>query len=867
MIPRAKPGFESDSFATLVRFLLGRSTHTRADGRFELEQASSETSELYCTLPGRPQIYIDWIIPNGQELLLRFEEHVATSGTVVDENGAPIAAANVYITTPGVLPLPTAEPVQTDENGEFLCEMIPPGPIEVKVDKRGFGVHKQAFIAKSGEELPTIVLKPEAEFAGTVVGTRGEPIDGATVSVIDSRQFVMCGQMKTLADGSWFMYWVPQDGSIDVYVKKDGFVEAKLRGVTAPQTELRVELSQVSGLDGRVVDARGDPVSRFAFRSATRGVSQAQEHFDRIEDPWYSVTSPDGHFGFGNAFPGLTEVSIRATGYRPKTISDISIGPGERVGPVEFRLELSPAVQGTVVDATQNSVVGASVEIADSTFDGRAAVTREPFGASTGVDGSFLIDTVPDGTFTLVIRRGQSCAVFADLRSGDFPRTFVLEPEGEIVGTVNGSWTRPETCVRIRVSLDHTWIGQEVRPDADGRFHVSSLAPGEYRIELIDDWSERERMRDGRVTAFATVRAGETTMVVLDATGNGMIVGRIVTKESRLSGQQLSIRAFAAAKEGPPVAESSVDANGLFRFDHLHAGTYRIRVGSYERGTALALDREVMVPDNATVGPIEIDIGGGGLQGRVLRDDGTPADARVALVDSSKGQEVAAVRTDTDGSYRILSAPDGNYVVVASAASFADGYAGPVSFPGSGDAPALEQRLQRESRILARVRDDLGRPVGGALVEIDVTTKPAPLRRQSLTSDSRGQAEFARLPAGSLSASASHVGYVPAEPIVVGLAADQRRTVDLMLARCGSLDVVAKDGRGQALTGIEISAAFADGDPSGESIRHAKSNTRGGVRFTGLRPGRWQVSGDAMNQVTVEIEAGGSATAELIGQR
>jgi hypothetical protein len=165
------------------------------------------------------------------------------------------------------------------------------------------------------------------------------------------------------------------------------------------------------------------------------------------------------------------------------------------------------------------------------------------------------------------------------------------------------------------------------------------------------------------------------------------------------------------------------------------------------------------------------------------------------------------------------------------------------------------------------VRDDLGRPVGGALVEIDVTTNPAPLRHQSLTSDSRGQVEFARLPSGSLSVIASHAGYVPADPIVVGLAADQRRTVDLVLARCGSVDVVVKDGRGQVLAGIEISAVLAEDDTRGASIRHAKSNLRGTVRFSGLNPGRWQLSGDATNEVTVEIQPGGLASAELIGQR
>lgn len=866
-VPRAHPGFEGDQFAVFARFLIGAATRTGADGRFEFNALCGETSELSCTSPANSQIHVDWIVPSGQEITLAFVGNVPVNGNVSDELGAPIEGANICVATAGVLPITATEAVHSDRNGDFLCEMVPVGLVEVKVDKMGFGVFKQPFMVKDGSESFNITLRPEVEFAGTVVDMKNKPIQGASVRVVDAKQFVMCGQMDSLEDGSWFMYWVPAGGPIDVFVTKDGFVPTRLRGIDAPQGKLRIQLTPACGLEGRVVDPEGQPLTQFAFRSATRCGSQVQEYQDRIEDPWHSVTSPDGHFGFRGGLPGLTEVSVRCAGYRPKTISDISIGPGESVGPVEFRLEHSPSVQGRVVDSRQSPIVGASVEIAERTFDGRATLTRDLFGTTTGPGGEFLLDTVPSGTITLVVRRGENRTVFSDLHAEEFPRTFVIEEEGSIVGSVAGSWVRPETCVRIRVSQNRTWIGREVRPDADGRFQVSNLSPGDYQIELIDDWSEQERMRDGRVTSFATIHPGETTTVFLDATGTGVIDGRVVTKGSRLGGQQLAIRAFSADKIGIPVAECSVDEAGVFRFDHLHAGSYRIRVGAYERGTALAVDREVTVADNAIVGPIEFVIGGGGLSGRVLRDDGSPADARVYLLDSPGGQEVAAVRTDADGTYRILSAPDGEYVVLASSAAFADGYTGPVRFPGAPDAPMLEQRLVKESRLLARVRDDLGGAIGGAAVAIDVATRPMPLRNQSLESNGLGQAEFTRLPAGSLTVSASHAGYVPADPIVVGLAPDQRRTVDLMLARCGSLDVVVKDARGQALAGVEVTVMLIDSDPrSDATTRHAKSNVRGATRFSSLRPGRWQVSGELTNQVTVEIEPGATAAAELAGQ-
>jgi hypothetical protein len=251
----------------------------------------------------------------------------------------------------------------------------------------------------------------------------------------------------------------------------------------------------------------------------------------------------------------------------------------------------------------------------------------------------------------------------------------------------------------------------------------------------------------------------------------------------------------------------------------------------------------------------------------VLRDDGSPADARVALVSTSSGREVTAVRTDADGTYRILSAPDGRWFVVASAATLADNVAGPVQFPAEPDAPALEQRLAKESRLLARVRDDLGRPIAGATVEIDVSSRPEQLRRQSLASDSAGQAEFARLPAGSLTASASRPGYVPADPISVGLAPDQRRTVDLVLARCGNLDVAVKDAREQSIAGVEVAVAPAEGDPRGDATRRARTNVRGSVRFSGLRPGRYVITGEGTGGASADVKPGETSSAELVGQR
>jgi hypothetical protein len=601
--------------------------------------------------------------------------------------------------------------------------------------------------------------------------------------------------------------------------------------------------------------------------SATEGVPNESERADRAGSEWYAVKAKDGIFQLGNLAPGRQEVSIRSAGYRPRTVDGIEVKPAESVGPIKIKLERSPVIAVAVVDFLGAPVVGAVAEIADWTFEGESVIASKARGESSGTDGRIMLNEVPTGSFTLVIHRGESRTVFPDLSAADFPRTFVIEPSGSIIGRVEGEWQRPETCVRIRVSVDRTWVGREVRPDGDGRFRIDDLAPGDYRVELLDDWSEQERLRDGHVTRFVRVRSGETTELYLDATGTGVVVGRVLSKDSGISPGRFVARAYPPSGEGVAVAEAYVDPMGTFRLDHLHEGSYRLRINSFDRGTSMSLEQDVVVRATGITGPIDFTISSGGMHGRVLQSDGSPADARVAWVSTSSGREAAAVRTDRDGAYRLLQAPDGAYYVIASSPGLADDVIGPLSFPVESGSPALEQRLAKESRLTVVVRDEDRHPVSAATINVDVSSRPLLLSRQTQDSNATGAAEFTRLPASTLTIGATKNGYVPAEPIMVGLAAEQRRTFEITLARCGSLEVTVRDERSQLFAGAEVSIAPSNGDSHGDSARRSKTNLRGVARFSALRPGNYTITAEGSGGATVDVASGATATQEIIAHR
>jgi hypothetical protein len=220
------------------------------------------------------------------------------------------------------------------------------------------------------------------------------------------------------------------------------------------------------------------------IHGVTGGTATPHEYFDRVLYAWYHVSESGGLFEFNGLSPGPQDISVRASGYRPLTIEGIVVGAGEAVGPIEFRLERSPSVEGTIVDSRSEPVSGAVAEITETTFVGEAVIANKPEGTTSASNGKFMLDSAPMQTFTLVIRYGESRAVFRDLSASDFPARSCLKPRFHYRTRRGYGSDQKPASVFVRRS---TGPGSaEVRPDGDGGSDRRSGA-GDYRVELIDD--------------------------------------------------------------------------------------------------------------------------------------------------------------------------------------------------------------------------------------------------------------------------------------------------------------------------------------------------------------------------------------------
>ena len=272
---------------------------------------------------------------------------------------------------------------------------------------------------------------------------------------------------ETRSDGMFEIRDVP-NGRWAVVAQKDGFIAN--RGQSNPLVEMtagrtltaaEIRLDRGGVITGRVLDARGNPMSRVQVRTTqfdqqaggtirTTGGSVTVETNDRGEFRLSGV-QPGVHYVVAQPPPsqagpligGTTSPqspSTHVATFYPGLVdaaaaSPITVVHGKTTPAIEFSLVSVPAYQvsGVVVDAAGRPVAGAIVRLP----------SRMPFGApflrsvETDSNGRFRITNVPAGTYAVmaavprVTRNGG--AVSGSLSFGDAARPGVA-PEVTIQG-------------------------------------------------------------------------------------------------------------------------------------------------------------------------------------------------------------------------------------------------------------------------------------------------------------------------------------------------------------------------------------------------------------------------------------------------
>ncbi len=543
---------------------------------------------------------------DGALLEVRLPPVVELTGRVVDAvSEAPLAGAWLW------LGRGATHFHQTDGRGGFRWQ-IPAAGGELRVGAAGYVDAVTTAPAASGEPW-TVRLLPALGRRGRVVDEAGDGIPGAEVRARLTRQRWVAGvdehgmvrasgpreseEVKVISDGEGafelrpLVPWV----GFELAVRRSGYARHTSRHATrapgAAAEELLIELAAARIGFGRVVDQHEAPLAGAAVELIATLSGPSAEALRGTATSHRATSDGDGRFILQHLAAGTYYLAARAPGHPEVLVPGIEIAPGE--GPLDLgTVLLAPGIRlrGRVVDPAGRGVEGArlSVRAADS---GQATVQRPGslwFAAATsGTGGGFQLDALPpESRLALAVfaegflhelvgwtTGSEAEELTVELRRGSRLRGLVVGPAGRPVAgaVVELAGSGPGGPL---VSAA-TWSRRAVT-DADGRFELRDLPPGDYAIHAHAAAGASDPVRRRFAAAEAALE------VVLELRVKAAVAGWVLDPQ----GAPVEGARVFAMPEGDAAAGRSwamdrrlaqTGASGRFEIGGLEAGRARLR--------------------------------------------------------------------------------------------------------------------------------------------------------------------------------------------------------------------------------------------------------------------------------------------------
>jgi hypothetical protein len=245
-------------------------------------------------------------------------------------------------------------------------------------------------------------------------------------------------------------------------------------------------------LRGQVTRKDGTPVTTFTVNGM------------RFSDPagnFKVLVPPEGYF----------RVVIRAAGFAPNYIQ-VEGAAGKKLVMPEIVLGQGEKVVGEVVDAeTGMPVPGASVSLADPAKIERLRFIRPERLADvtkTGIGGYYLLSRAPRGLLLLVVRHPGYLPEFVPVNTRNNPPTVTLHKPAALKGVVRDASGALAAGVRVIALSEQVYDGGETKTDSFGRWSLSGLRPGPYKVHALGTASSAEggkpvELQDGQTVTVA----------------------------------------------------------------------------------------------------------------------------------------------------------------------------------------------------------------------------------------------------------------------------------------------------------------------------------------------------------------------------
>jgi|GEM_PF-6043406 len=688
-------------------------------------------------------------------LCLELTSGLTISGVVVDNEGNPLPgiqvatnrdlSENIDLSSGWVFSGQEWKEVLTDAEGAFTISGLGPGTHAL----RAWGTLYPAITLEgieAGAQGVQLTMAPGGVVYGQVVDdATGAPVDyfelevkkeggGRTSSgavMIGGDAARQIGESAT-ADGAFYVAGLDDD-SHRIEVDAPGYAQAVVGGlVTRPgeRRELQLRLLAESLLAGMLVSPKGEPVADAAVELVPHDPSQTNSGRNgfRIRrkisgsgggddgfrlDPGKTeraTTSTEGRFVFRGIPAGVYRLEASHPDHVAPEPQIVDLQEGSQRDDVMLVMRLGGRIEGTIFGKDQRPLPGGALRI-------RSLLEEEslPRTIDADIDGHYAINGLVEGQYALsltqegggssmvaifipgqeqTLRPGEECVV---VTPGETVTLDLYDlPRGSVTGRVSEA-DQPVEGLQVGLYAAEGFAFMPIdsaRSDRDGRFTMTDIKPGDYRIRLalsgLDDPLEE------KITVYPGGR------VVQDfALPSGRIRGRVVDLASGepVPGVTVSVKRQRSAEDGPVrqavvrVAMSSVssgggggsvrnftignapsvvrsDEEGRFEIRHVKDGSYTIEVsgGGYMPhsvpGVEVREGRETTCPDAVLtrgaviVGRVVNELTGGTMPKVPIRCEHT-----VQQEGQPDAQESTMGFTNDEGAFRFEGLKPGIYTI------------------------------------------------------------------------------------------------------------------------------------------------------------------------------------------------------------
>ena len=803
------------------------SVEARQDG---MPPATSDTLDLK---PGS-QHTVQLILDRGTILRLR----------ALDPGGEPLAGTSVQVrlapppqgrqrmvftfgdddrSTP---PLASAT---TDEDGNAEVTAVPVDRLLVRLERSGF-VDRELDpieVPAEGLDLGDVVLEEGVTVSGTTVDDRGRPVGDAEVA-LDRSATMMLFTPTTRADGAG-RFEIPDlagEGEVYLQARAEGYVPlSPVKVELPPEGDVEVPMTRERVLTGRVVET-GD---RAPVAGAQLELSQQREvtvggsmQMSLATSLGGTESDQQGMFRIPGLAPGSYSLTAQASGYRTAELA-VTVPETGDPEPILVEIERGHAVDGVVLSADGQPVGGATVMATPAASQGFEHLIGSNPSVQSGADGRFRLEGLSEGRHQVVASLDDDRVTEVITVPVTAPVELRLERGRKITGRVVDPDGQPVANAEVGAFASSSGVFAMIEPttsQADGRFRLEGVAPGQYRVYADSDV--------GAASEQVTVVDDADATVELRIEAGGTVTGRVV---GLASAELSSCRVSAPGSGG-----QTVGSDGSFTLTGVTFGQQQVTAMVMPIGKmrSVAVDVE---PDRPA--QVEIDFAKGVNLTGTVRRAGRSAAGVVVDVTGRTQDSLTSTVTSTDGSWEVTGLEPGEYEVAARSAAGATLTVESIVLSGDGRLDLDVPGGRISGLVLA---DETGQPITGADVELR-GLEPPPLQR-ALATGADGRFASEELADGQYMVTASADGWATAETTVL-LSEGVSEETTLRLERSQHLDLLVREPSGRTPSSIQVLAA------------------RGGLVSASLqvacdREGRCTLEGLAPGAYTLLVSANGS---------